>query len=276
MRTERVLLLGFCVAVLACTGLAPRNQSTVRIVDSDTMLILNRRLATGFMESQPRTSVVFAGGGTGKGVEALLDGGTDICAASRPLSPSETEDLHDRFRTLGVRFLVAQGALSIYLHPDNPVRDLSLSSLRELFSGSVTDWSAVADAPGRVVPILRPPSSGTHRFFRDHVLKGGACPAGARTVVRTGDVIAAVVAEPGAIGFAGLAYTSPEISCSVNGFAETPENVLAGTYPLARFLMYYTAEPPRGMTREFIDGCLGRNGQALVADVGYIPLWPRP
>ena len=131
------------VLVLAAPGCQTGTQATsgeVRIRGSDTMLLLNRRLAEGFMGRHPGVAVRVSGGGTGSGVEALIDGAVQLCAASRPFAPAEVEALHARLGTLGVRFLVAQDALSVYLNPSNPVRDLSLDALRRLFSGEVRSW----------------------------------------------------------------------------------------------------------------------------------------
>jgi phosphate transport system substrate-binding protein len=240
------------------------------------MLVLNRRLAEGFMRLHPGTSIEVRGGGSSVGVEALVAGTIDICAASRPLAPSEVEALYGRSGTLGVRFVVAEDALSIYLNRDNPIHDLSLDQLAGLFDGTVTRWSEVGGADGAVEVVLRPPSSGTFRFFQDHVLKGRPYGVAAVTAASTNDVVQAVSSRPGAIGFGGLAYGHDlVVHCAIEGVAPSVEAVRSGRYRLARYLQLYTAAPPRGLVRDFIEWCLGRDGQAIVSEVGYLPLWER-
>ncbi len=179
-------------------------------------------------------------------------------------------------QTLGVRFLVAQDALSIFVNTANPVRDLSREQLRSLFSGAITDWSEVGGSPGTVQVVVRPPSSGTHRFFRDHVLAGGPYATSAAAVPTTRGVLAAVAADPGSIGYGGQAYRlDGVVQCAVDGFEPSPENVGRDHYPLTRYLVFYTTQPPTGTVRDFIDWCLSEEGQRVVADVGYVPLWSR-
>lgn len=247
----------------------------MRVTGSDTMLVLNRRLAESYMRVHPGVAIVVAGGGTAVGVESLVAGRCQIGAASRPLLAEEVQALHDSFGTLGLRYLVAQDALSVYLHPSNPVRDLALVDLGRLFDGSVRSWSEVGGDEVPVSVVLRPPSSGTYRFFRDHVLAGRAYAAEAQTVASTRDVVAAVGARPGAIGYGGVAYGAEVAHCAIDGVPPTAENVRDGSYPLARYLHFVTVEPPRGEVRRFIDWCLGPQGQQIVAEVGYIPLWER-
>jgi len=277
VRVRSVVPIALCGALVwGCVSTPRGADDAIRVVGSDTMLELDRRFAESFMRSHPGTRIVVEGGGSSVGIEALIAGTAAIAAASRPLSPDEVAQLYERRQTLGVRFLVAQDALSIYLNAANPVRDLSLDQLRSLFGGTLTDWSQVGGEAGAVEVIVRPPSSGTHRFFRDHVLVGGPYAASASAEPTTRGVLAAVAADPRAIGYGGQAYRlEGVVQAAVDGVEPTPENVGRDRYPLSRYLSFYTAEPPTGLARRFIDWCLGEHGQRVVAEVGYVPLWSR-
>ena len=193
----------------------------------------------------------------------------DLVAAT-----SEVAALHEHFDTLGVRYLVAQDALSVYVNHDNPVRDLSIEQLRGIFDGSLSRWSMVGGSSRDVVVIIRPPSSGSHRFFRDHVLSGAPYSSRAVAVPTTRGVLMAVEDDSAAIGYGGVAYRLEGVrQISVDGFAPTPENVGLDRYALARYLVFYTASPATGVARRFIDWCLSTDGQRVVEEVGYIPLW---
>lgn len=264
------------VLVWGCASTPQGAGDAVRIVGSDTMLELNRRFAESFMRGHPGIPILVDGGGSGAGIEALIAGTTSIAAASRPLSSAEVARLYEVHQTLGVRFLVAQDALSIYLNVANPVRNLSLEQLRGLFLGTITDWSEVGGSPGPVQVVVRPPSSGTHRFFRDHVLAGELYANSATAVATTRDVLAAVAAGPGTIGYGGQAYRREGVvHCAVDGVEPTSENVGRDLYPLTRYLVFYTTQPPTGSVRDFIDWCLDEDGQRVVKAVGYVPLWSR-
>lgn len=276
-RSSHSLSVIVIVALVAGCVSSPRvEERELRLRGSDTMLVLNRRLAEAFMRSNPGVSVRVDGGGTGGGVAALVAGEADIAAASRPLLADEVAAIYGRFASLGVRHLVAQDALSVFVSADNPVRAVTLDQLRGLFDGSITSWTQVGGGDVAVVVIVRPPSSGTHRFFRDHVLKGAPYADGARTLPMTTEILEIVRADPGAIGYGGVAYRLPGAeACAVDGVLPTVEAVRDGRYPLARYLAFYTVEEPAGLAKRFIDFSIGPEGQAVVAEVGYIPLWER-
>ena len=87
---------------------------------------LTENLAQEYMKQHPGISVYVEGGGTATGIRALIRGEIDICTASRNLKPDEAKVLADDYGTLGMFFLVAKDALSIYLNPNNPVKDLTI------------------------------------------------------------------------------------------------------------------------------------------------------
>ena len=255
----------------------PSGAPVVRVAGSDTMLLLDRRLAEAFMRAHPGVAVRVEGGGSGTGIAALIAGEVEIAAASRPLAADEIEALYERHRTLGVTFLVARDALSVYLNPANPVHDLTVAQLAGIFSGSISSWAEVGGVDRPIHVLIRPPSSGTHRFFRDHVLGGAPYRKDATALARTNDIVATVTADPDAIGYGGVAYGSDVVHCAVDGVSPpTPQAPGADDYPLSRLLTLVTAAPPEGWTGRFIDWAQGPEGQGVVREVGYLPLWERP
>lgn len=240
------------------------------------MLELDRRLAEAFMRAHPGLRVEVAGGGSSLGVAALLDGRAEIAAVSRPLASDEVAGMHERFGTLGVRFLVARDALSVFVNAANPVRDLTLAELRAVFTGQTVSWSDIGGGPGSILVVVRPPTSGTHRFFRDHVLGGAPFAAHAVSAATTRAVLEQVAAQASAIGFGGIAYRAEGVAhVAVGGVAPTPDNVRRDRYPLSRYLSFVVVQPPSGLAQRFIDWCLGAEGQKVVEEVGYLPLWRR-
>jgi phosphate transport system substrate-binding protein len=279
--TERTKRAGWAVLLAllsAGCGSAPvAKKQTLSIKGSDTMLILNQRLAEEFMRGHPGIAVMVEGGGTSTGVEAIIGGDAAICAASRPLAPAEVQRIHDRYGTLGVRHLVARDSLSVWVHPDNPVRNLTLGQLGRIFDGSVTRWSELGGHDREIKVVVRPPSSGTFRFFRDRVLRGGPYTGRAVTAGSTAEVVRRVADDPSAIGYGGAAYVRDDVrACAIEGVPPPTEAADGARYPLTRHLVYYTAVPPEGLAREWIDWCQGSSGQSVVAETGYLPLWTRP
>jgi len=246
----------------------------VRVVGSDTMAVLTLRWAESFMRAHSDIAVYAEGGGTGTGVASLIAGSTDICAASRPLRPEEVQALYQRHGTLGVRFLCAQDALSVYVNRDNPVRGLTLAQVKAIFTRRITDWSEVGGRPEPIRVVVRLPSSGTHLFFRDVVLDGEPYTPYALPLPNTEAVVAEVAEERTAIGYGGLAYGAGVRHIAIDGVEPVAANVRAGRYPLSRYLALYTTAPPHGAVKRFVDWALSPDGQRVVAEVGYVPLWP--
>jgi phosphate transport system substrate-binding protein len=279
--TERMKRAG-CAALLAllsagCGSVPGVKRQILSIKGSDTMLILNQRLAEEFMREHPGIAVMVEGGGTSTGVEAIIGGDASICAASRPLAPAEVQRIHDRYGTLGVRHLVARDSLSVWVHPDNPVGNLTLGQLGRIFDGSVTRWSELGGDDREITVVVRPPSSGTFRFFRDRVLRGGPYTGRAVTAASTAQVVRRVADDPSAIGYGGAAYVRDDVqACAIDGVPPPAEEADGARYPLTRHLVYYTAAPPEGLMRDWIDWCQGSRGQSVVAESGYLPLWTRP
>jgi phosphate transport system substrate-binding protein len=256
-----------------CTHGAARTPERVRIAGSDTMAVLTRAWAERFMEANPGVAVLASGGGTAEGIRALVGGGVDVAAASRPLAPAEVEALHARSGRLGVGFRCALDGLSIYLHPDNPVRSLTLLQVKGIFTGRIGTWTKVGGTDAPIEAYTRQPSSGTYRFFQELVLDDEPYSERATAMPTTAAIVDAVRADPHAIGYGGLGYGADVRHCAVEGVAPSAATVRDGSYPLARYLYLYTARPPAGAVKRFIDWALSPAGQRVVAEVGYVPLW---
>ncbi len=249
------------------------NSEEIRIKGSDTMVLLNRRLAARFMKTHPGVAISVEGGGSATGLEALKASRVDIAAVSRPVEGGEVQQIYARKGRLGVRFLLAQDPLSVYLNPGNPVENLKLDQLRGIFSGAIRSWSSVGGAERPIRVLIRPPTSGSYRFFQQHVLLGGRYSKDAETMLRTIQIVERVRDDPLAIGYGGLAWAR-DVRCSrIEGVPPTAESVRSGAYPLTRYLSFYTSKPPEGRARSFIDWCLSPEGQLVVRQVGYVPLW---
>ena len=250
--------------------------SVIRIKGSDTMIILARLWAEEYMRLHPGIAIYVEGGGTATGVEALIKGKADICTASRPLRASEASRLLSQQGNLGVAHLVAKDALSVYLHPENPVRNLTLEQLQNIFTGRIQNWKELG---GRVEPIVRlnrAPNSGSYLYFQEHVLGGQAYTENVQTMAGTEAVVAGVAAQRGAIGYGGIAYGTQLVHCNINGVAPTAENVRNNSYAIARYLYFYTTQTPRGAVKVFIDWVSSRAGQSVIKRIGFIPLIEAP
>ena len=279
MRAARGGVLGALVGLVLGLVLAARpagSAERIRIKGSDTMLRLVQLWAEEFMSGHPGVAVEVEGGGSAKGVRALIRGETDLASASRSLRPTEARQLLERQGSLGYATLTARDALSLYLHPDNPVRNLSLEAVAGIFRGEVRRWSEVGGREAQIQVLNRNSASGTHLFFAEHVLRGASYTRRARVLPTTSAIVGAVKSDVDAIGYGGIAYAHGVRPSEIEGVAPTAENVRDGSYPIARYLYLLTAEPPHGPVKAFTDWVLGSAGQRIVAEAGYVALYEPP
>jgi phosphate transport system substrate-binding protein len=203
----------------------------------------------------------------------LINGETDICTASRNLQPQEVKLLAEQYSAIGIEFLVAKDALSIYVNPENPVKNFTLDQLKQIFTGLINNWQKLGGNNESILPVIRPANSGTHFYFKEHVLEGEEYCNSAVVRNTTNDVINEVLKNKNAIGYGGIGYGRQIIHAKVGGTAPTEENVRNDSYPIIRYLHFYTLNTPEGNIKNFIDWVLSSEGQEIVERSGYIPLW---
>jgi phosphate transport system substrate-binding protein len=150
----------------------PVDVAIITIKGSDSMLQLTENLAEEYMKLNPGISIYVYGGGTSVGVRALIQNEIDICTASRNLKPEESKALADYYGTVGLFYLVAKDALCIYVNPYNPVKNLTIANLKNIFECKITNWKVLGGKNQKIIPAIRNLNSGTRIYFQDHVLGG--------------------------------------------------------------------------------------------------------
>jgi phosphate transport system substrate-binding protein len=269
------ILTATVAAALALPVLAAK---PVTIKGSDTMVIMNAQLAETFMTKMPGATIQVTGGGSGVGIAALINGTTDIAASSRPIKTSEVEKLKARFATPGFAYPIARDGLSVYLNTANPVKELSLAQLRDIYTGKITNWKQVGGADATIILYSRENSSGTYQYFKDNVLMGRDFSPRAQTLQGTAAVVNAVANDTKGIGYGGAAYAKGIKFAAVkkddrsSAILPSLETVRSGQYPISRYLYLYTRVRPAKEMKSFIDWATGPEGQGIVTKVGYFPV----
>lgn len=267
------------VATAALAATASVLAGNVTVKGSDTMVILAQKWAEVYMQSHPETKIQVTGGGTGTGFAALQNQTTDLCNASRKIKAKEIEACLKAFGKRPTEYRVALDGLSVYVHESNPIQALSLEELEGIFTGKIRNWKQVGGADVPITLYSRENSSGTYEFFKEHVLQTKDFAASAQTLQGTAQVLQAVAGEPKGIGYGGAAYGAGakhlKISKEKGGEAIEPteESVVAGTYPISRYLFIYVNPAlDKGETAAFLNWIRGDAGQNVVKEVGYYPL----
>jgi phosphate transport system substrate-binding protein len=263
------------VVVFFLVGCSAETYKVSKIVikGSDTMLPLTEMLAEEYMRNNPGVSIYVEGGGTTSGVRALIRGEVDISTASRSLKAEEAKMLADYYGSLGMYYLVAKDALSIYLNPENPVVNLSIKQLKKIYTCEITNWQEVGGNDQKILPIIRPPNSGTHQYFLEHVLEGETYCEDVKIEPTTKSVIEVIDENPNAIGYGGIGYKEDIIHAKINNIEASEENARNDKYPITRYLHFFTSRSPSGSVKSFIDWVLTPEGQKVIDEAGYIPLW---
>ena len=247
----------------------------IKIKGSDTVLALSQEEAEAY-NKKSKANVSVTGGGTGVGLAALVDGTTDIAAASRKIKLEEKMKLQEA----GKKFkevVIARDALSVIVHPSNKVSQLTREQLEGIFTGKITNWKEVGGEDLKIVVYSRETSSGTYEFFKEIVLLRTNFSSSVLAMPATGAIVQSVSQTKGAIGYIGIAYlekTIKPIKVSFNQgktYVEpSVKTAKAGTYPILRPLYYYYLAKDESKVKPFIDFILSAQGQALAVQGGYI------
>jgi len=260
-------------ATVAFAAVAPVQQ--VSIKGSDTMLILNQRWAEAFGK-KAGGNIAVTGGGSSIGINAFINGVTEICASSRPIRKSEVDRARSRGSVVN-EIPVALDGLAIVVHPSNPVKSVSMDQLRRIYIGQITNWKQLGGDDEAIVVFSRDSNSGTYGFFQQNVLKNQNWGKGVRFLPSTSEEVREVSRTAGGIAYGGVAYfkknTVKIIPVAPKDGAEalypSEANVRSRKYPIWRYLYFYTNGKPKGETGKFIDFALSSEGQAIVEQVGY-------
>ena len=287
----------------------PNLSGSVTWAGSDTERELLDAWGQAFERLHPDVEVAGENEGSATAPPALVEGSATLGAMSRAMTDDEAALFEDAKGHAPTPITVALDALAVFVRNDNPVQGLTIEQLDGIFSsddacggGAITTWGQLALGVPDDTPIKthgRDERSGTHDTFQEKALCGGAFKDDVEVHPDSADVVAAVAADPAAIGYAGLGYDTPEvrplaigagsdfedmrfIPYIVEEYADSPDPeekyayVVDGRYPLSRPLLLYVdkveGEPLPEPTASFVRFALSREGQTIVEQIGFVPL----
>ena len=276
------LLLIFALLFAGCEGVAVSTPAptTITIVGSAAMQRALRQLADEFQRQNPSVLFSIRGGGSSIGEEEIAHGEADIAASTLLPPAEETAGAATLLRTP-----VGINGVAIVVHPSNPVNDLSLVQLRDIFSGRVLDWRALGSDNGEIQLVSREDGSGSRILFEERVMADERVSLTAVVMPSSADVAAYVARRPEAIGYVSRSEVAPWLAATAAEAAATPavagdwpqlkvvrvegqlptiENLIEQRYSLIQPLYLVTRGAPAGWTRRFIDFVLSPAGQAII------------
>lgn len=266
----------------------PGKKLSIQNIGSDTMVNLAQAWAEAYAKAEPNVSVEVSGGGSGVGIAALINKTADIANASRKLEAGEEEKAAASAHGKPTEFTVGYDGLAIYVSKDNPLEQISIEELGEIYreGGKLSKWSEVGvkSIPGakgdEIIRVSRQNNSGTYAYFREHVVgKKNDFKQGSLDMSGSKDVVEQVAKTPGAIGYSGLGYATPAVKIlkvsqkkGEPGIMPSIATVLDKTYPISRPMFMYTPGTPPAHVKKYIDWVLSPAGQKVVEETGYVPL----
>ena len=295
---KRILNTTFIVAIaatLALTGCDKKSTSgadknggvSLQNIGSDTMVNLAQAWAEAYHNVDPNVSVEVSGGGSGIGVASLINGTCDIANSSRKLEPEEEEKAAAKYAGKHpTEHHIGYDALAIYVHPSNPITEISIEQLAEIYKegGKVNKWSEIGitmpAGQDEIVRASRQNNSGTYHYFREAVVgKKNDFKQGSRDMNGSKEVVDLVATTQSAIGFSGIGYRTDKVKVvKVSKKSGEPsvepsiKTTLDKTYPIARPMFMYVPPTAKPEAEKFIAWIVSAPGQKIVVESGYVPL----
>jgi phosphate transport system substrate-binding protein len=274
---EIPILTLLTVVFLFSTVCYAQRKSIIQIKGSDTMVNLVQAWAEKYMEKNPEVFVSVTGGGSGTGIASLLSKTCSIAASSRKMKKKEIE-LAESKGIEPKEFVVGYDGIAVVVNPKNPIDKLTLKELKDIFTGKITNWNQLGGEDKRIVILSREVNSGTHIYFKEHVLENEDYAPTALLLPSSQAIADEVAQNLQAIGYYGMGYISKDqkaISISLDGKEYIPPtiaNVKEGKYPICRPLFFYTDGEPKGQIKDFLDFVLSDEGQLIVIEQDFVPL----
>jgi phosphate transport system substrate-binding protein len=251
---------------------------------SDTIVNLALAWAEKYQGEHPDIRISVTGGGSGTGIASLINGTVGIANASRSIKDEEIAEAQSK-GVNPVEHIIARDAIAVIVNPENPVDELTLQQISDIYSGKITNWTEVGGEDRPIVKLSRETNSGTHVYFLETVLRLGSkedktlFSMDTLLLPSSEGIISEVRDNPNAIGYDGLGYVPDDlkmiaIAKETGGSYVLPsiKTVNDKTYAIARDLYMYTDGEPAGLIKEYLDWILSDEAQEVVAELGFVPV----
>ncbi len=259
-------------ALLASVGSASAQKLVIK--GSDTLgAKLVPMLAEEYKAAHPGVSFEIAAEGSTTGITAITDGTAAIGMSSRRAKATEMSGAAAKGVNLKPTIVCYDG-MAVVVNEKNPLTNLTKKQVEQVFTGDVSDWSAIGGTAGAFSIYTRNTSSGTYSDWKDLAMKKRDYAPSSQKMAGNEQIVAEVGKNVNGIGYVGVAYIhSPGIKViSIEGAMPTKAEILKKSYPYARPTFYYTNGEPTGEAAKFIDFTHGEAGQKIVEKVGFIPV----
>lgn len=269
MKTTKILgsmIMAAFLAMGTMTGCGSSSEKTVSTDGSTSMEKVIGYLSEAYMEKNSDVKVTYNPTGSGAGIQAVQEGRCDIGLASRNLKDDEKTGLNET--------VVAIDGIAVIVNPENPVSDLTLEQIAQVYTREVTNWQEVGGEDAPIVCIGREAASGTRDGFESITGTADKCKY-AQELTSTGDVVQTVSSNPNAIGYASVASVNDKVkTMSVDGIMPSEETILSGDYKVQRDFVLVTKKDKElsGSAKDFFDFCMSKDADEYIEKAGAVPV----
>lgn len=264
---KRVTLFISLIVAILCVSMmsaCSRSSGSATIVAGSTSVQPYAEiLAEEYMLLNPGAEIDIQGGGSSAGITAAETHSADIGMSSRALKEEE----------MNLSYVeIAKDGLALIVNPKNPIQNLTIDQVCDIYSAAITDWSEVGGSKARINLIAREEGSGTRSAFTELVMGESEITPKAIVQDSNGAVRQLVADDPNAIGFISLGLVNDKVKAlDLDGIKASRDNIINGSYTLSRPFLFVTNGEPTGLAKKFLDFTLSSEGQKLLSNEGLIP-----
>ena len=278
------MLLSSCSSQQSGQSGSGSNSAYIENKGSDTIVNLALAWAEQYQIKHPDIRISVTGGGSGTGIAALINGTVSIANASRKISADELKQAEAK-GIKPVEHIIARDAIAVIINPENPVNQLTLQQISDIYSGKIVNWTEVGGEDRPIVRLSRETNSGTHVYFLETVLRLGdkknktLFSMDTLLLPSSEGIINEIRSNPNAIGYDGLGYVPKDlkmvsIAKKAGDMVVLPSisTVNDNSYAISRDLYMYTAGEAKGAEKDYLDWIISSEAQQIVAKLGFVPI----
>jgi phosphate transport system substrate-binding protein len=249
--------------ILSCVG-CQRSRAGITVAGSTSVEPFAELLAEEYMSRHSDSHIYVQGGGSTAGIEAAITGAANIGMSSRNLADAEK---------MLYAVTIAKDAIAVIVHPSNPIDNLPLDKIREVFSGKIANWKELGGPNHPVDIVTREEGSGTRESFQKFVMGNVDISLGALVQDSNGAVRQVISSDPNAVGYISLGLVNDQVKAlRISGVEPNLNNVYNGKYTLVRPFLFVFSGEPAGEAKSFLEFVLSPQAQKLLLKEGLVPI----
>ncbi|MGL5982023.1 MAG: phosphate ABC transporter substrate-binding protein [Cetobacterium sp.] len=276
MNMKKLFLTGL-IGMMGVYSTTTMASKIIQVKGSDTIVNVSQYISEEYMGKNKEARIAVTGGGSGVGISSLINGTADIGMASRGIKEKEIKSAIEK----GIKLkevVIGYDGITVIVNENNRLENVNHSDLAKVFRGEITNWKELGGDDAKIVVLSRDSSSGTHEFFKEHIVreentKKDAEYGKATLYMPSNEAIKQEAkSNKYAIGYIGMGYMDKTVkSLKVDSIEPSVKNVADKKYPIAREIYWYVAETEDKTVNGLVEFALSSDGQKVVADEGFVP-----